>query len=109
MYVITKKEKVMDKEIFSLINKEKNRQNKGIELIASENYASKDVRKACGSLLTNKYAEGKPHTRYYGGCQYIDEVELLAIERCKKLFGAEHANVQPHSGASANLAVFYAR
>ena len=78
MYVITKKEKVMDKEIFSLINKEKNRQNKGIELIASENYASKDVRKACGSLLTNKYAEGKPYKRFYNGCDNIDKIEELA-------------------------------
>ena len=87
MYVITKKEKVMDKEIFSLINKEKNRQNKGIELIASENYASKDVRKACGSLLTNKYAEGYPSKRYYGGCEVVDKIENLAIERAKELFG----------------------
>ena len=108
MYVITKKEKVMDKEIFSLINKEKNRQNKGIELIASENYASKDVRKACGSLLTNKYAEGYPSKRYYGGCEIVDKIENLAIERAKELFGAKYANVQPHSGSQANAAAYRA-
>ena len=98
----------MDKEIFSLINKEKNRQNKGIELIASENYASKDVRKACGSLLTNKYAEGYPSKRYYGGCEVVDKIENLAIERAKELFDAKYANVQPHSGSQANAAAYRA-
>lgn len=100
--------KKQDVEIYDICLKELNRQRGTIELIASENIVSPAVLDAMSSVLTNKYAEGKPHARYYGGCQYIDEVELLAIERCKKLFGAEHANVQPHSGASANLAVFYA-
>ena len=100
--------KKQDVEVYDICLKELNRQRGTIELIASENIVSPAVLDAMSSVLTNKYAEGKPHTRYYGGCQYIDEVELLAIERCKKLFGAEHANVQPHSGASANLAVFYA-
>lgn len=100
--------KKQDIEVYDICLKELNRQRGTIELIASENIVSPAVLDAMSSVLTNKYAEGKPHARYYGGCQYIDEVELLAIERCKKLFGAEHANVQPHSGASANLAVFYA-
>lgn len=100
--------KKQDVEVYDICLKELNRQRDTIELIASENIVSPAVLDAMSSVLTNKYAEGKPHARYYGGCQYIDEVELLAIERCKKLFGAEHANVQPHSGASANLAVFYA-
>lgn len=100
--------KKQDVEVYDICLKELNRQRGTIELIASENIVSPAVLDAMASVLTNKYAEGKPHARYYGGCQYIDEVELLAIERCKKLFGAEHANVQPHSGASANLAVFYA-
>lgn len=100
--------KKQDVEVYDICLKELNRQRGTIELIASENIVSPAVLDAMSSVLTNKYAEGKPHARYYGGCQYIDEVELLAIERCKKLFGAEHANVQPHSGASANLAVFYA-
>lgn len=100
--------KKQDVEVYDICLKELNRQRSTIELIASENIVSPAVLDAMSSVLTNKYAEGKPHARYYGGCQYIDEVELLAIERCKKLFGAEHANVQPHSGASANLAVFYA-
>lgn len=100
--------KKQDVEVYDICLKELNRQRGTIELIASENIVSLAVLDAMSSVLTNKYAEGKPHARYYGGCQYIDEVELLAIERCKKLFGAEHANVQPHSGASANLAVFYA-
>lgn len=95
-----------DKEIFSLIEKEYQRQKKGIELIASENFVSDDVMRAMGSCLTNKYAEGYPGHRYYGGCQVVDEVEQLAIDRVKKLFGAEFANVQPHSGAQANMAVF---
>ena len=98
----------MDKEINKLINKELNRQNKGIELIASENYASKDVRNACASILTNKYAEGYPNKRYYGGCKYIDQIETLAIERCKELFKCEFANVQPHSGSQANAAAYKA-
>ena len=98
----------MDKEIFDLINKENIRQNDGIELIASENYASKYVREACGSILTNKYAEGYPYKRYYGGCEFVDEIESIAIERVKKLFGASFANVQPHSGSQANAAAYRA-
>lgn len=94
-----------DNEIFSLIELEHQRQLKGIELIASENFVSDQVMQAMGSCLTNKYAEGYPGKRYYGGCQVVDEVETLAIERVKKLFGAEYANVQPHSGAQANAAV----
>lgn len=94
-----------DTEIFSLIKKEQQRQTRGIELIASENYVSNDVMKAMGSVLTNKYAEGLPHKRYYGGCEVVDQVEQIAIERAKKLFGAEWVNVQPHSGAQANAAV----
>mgnify|MGYP001125691919 FL=1 len=97
-----------DQEIFDLIEKEHQRQLKGIELIASENFVSDDVMKAMGSCLTNKYAEGYPGKRYYGGCEVVDEVETLAIERVKKLFGAEFANVQPHSGAQANAAVLLA-
>ena len=95
-----------DKEIFGLIEKEHNRQKKGIELIASENFVSDEVMNAMGSCLTNKYAEGYPGHRYYGGCQVVDEVEQLAIDRIKKIYGAEYANVQPHSGAQANMAVF---
>lgn len=97
-----------DLEIFSLIEKEHQRQLKGMELIASENFVSDEVMNAMGSYLTNKYAEGLPGKRYYGGCQFVDIVENLAIERVKKLFGAEFANVQPHSGAQANAAVFLA-
>ena len=97
-----------DQEILNLIEKEKIRQTKGLELIASENYASPAVMQASGSILTNKYAEGLPYKRYYGGCEVVDEVEQLAIERLKKLFGAEWANVQPHSGSQANAAVFLA-
>ena len=97
-----------DKEIFDLINKENHRQLEGIELIASENFASPQVMEAAGSVLTNKYAEGLPGKRYYGGCQVVDVIENLAIERLKKLFGAEWANVQPHSGAQANAAVMLA-
>jgi len=97
-----------DTEIFSLIKKEQERQTRGIELIASENYVSNDVMKAMGSVLTNKYAEGLPNKRYYGGCEVVDQVEQIAIDRAKKLFGAVWANVQPHSGAQANAAVMLA-
>ncbi len=95
-----------DNAIFDIIEREHQRQKKGIELIASENFVSDQVMAAMGSCLTNKYAEGYPGHRYYGGCQVVDEAEMLAIERIKKLFGAEYANVQPHSGAQANMAVF---
>ena len=97
-----------DQEIFNLISQEAERQEHGIELIASENFTSKQVMEAMGSVLTNKYAEGLPGKRYYGGCEVVDEVETIAIERAKKLFGAEWANVQPHSGAQANTAVMLA-
>ncbi len=97
-----------DNQIFSLIEKEKERQMHGIELIASENFVSDQVMEAMGSVLTNKYAEGYPGARYYGGCEVVDQVEQLAIDRLCKLFGAEYANVQPHSGAQANMAVFSA-
>jgi len=97
-----------DIEIFDLIAREEERQTIGIELIASENYASQQVMEAMGSVLTNKYAEGFPGKRYYGGCEVVDEVETLAIERAKALFGAEYANVQPHSGSQANAAVYLA-
>lgn len=97
-----------DQEIFDLIEREHQRQLKGMELIASENFVSDEVMQAMGSWLTNKYAEGYPGKRYYGGCEVVDEVETLAIERVKKLFGAEYANVQPHSGAQANAAVMLA-
>jgi glycine hydroxymethyltransferase len=97
-----------DKLVFDLIEKEKQRQQHGIELIASENFVSAQVMKAQGSVLTNKYAEGLPGKRYYGGCEVVDEVEQLAIDRIKQLFGAEWANVQPHSGAQANAAVMLA-
>ena len=97
-----------DKVIFDIIEREHRRQKKGIELIASENFVSDDVMKAMGSCLTNKYAEGYPGHRYYGGCEVVDEAERVAIERLCKLFGAEYANVQPHSGAQANMAVFMA-
>lgn len=97
-----------DQEIFDFIEKEHQRQLKGMELIASENFVSDEVMQAMGSYLTNKYAEGYPGKRYYGGCQVVDEVETLAIERVKKVFNAEYANVQPHSGAQANQAVFLA-
>ena len=98
----------MDKEINRLILLEQDRQNRGIELIASENYASKDVRDACASILTNKYAEGFPGHRYYGGCEVVDEVENLAIDRLCELFGSRFANVQPHSGSQANAAAYRA-
>lgn len=97
-----------DNEIFDLIGQERERQLRGIELIASENFVSEQVMQAMGSVLTNKYAEGYPGARYYGGCQIVDQVEQLAIDRLKELFGAEYANVQPHSGAQANMAVFVA-
>ena len=97
-----------DKAIFDMIEREHQRQHKGIELIASENFVSDEVMQAMGSCLTNKYAEGYPGHRYYGGCQIVDEVEELARTRVKELFGAEYANVQPHSGAQANMAVFMA-
>jgi glycine hydroxymethyltransferase len=97
-----------DAEIFNIIEKERQRQKRGIELIASENFVSDEVMEAMGSCLTNKYAEGYPGHRYYGGCQYVDEGEQLAIDRVKQLFDAEFANVQPHSGAQANMAVFMA-
>ncbi len=98
----------MDQQIFDLINAEKNRQIHGIELIASENFVSDDVMRAMGSVLTNKYAEGYPGHRYYGGCQIVDKIEQIAIDRLCQLFEAEFANVQPHSGAQANQAVFLA-
>ena len=97
----------VDEEIYNLVGKELEREQEGIELIASENFASKAVMEAMGSYLTNKYAAGYPAKRYYGGCQVVDEVEELARERAKKLFGAEHANVQPHSGSQANMAVYF--
>ena len=100
--------KEFDSEVYASCERELKRQQHNIELIASENIVSEGVLLAAGSVLTNKYAEGYPGKRYYGGCVYVDEVEELARERAKKLFGAEHANVQPHSGANANLAVFYA-
>lgn len=95
-----------DLEMFSIIEKEAGRQTKNVELIASENFVSHEVREAQGSVLTNKYAEGYPGKRYYGGCVYVDEAETLTIERAKKLFGAEYVNVQPHSGSQANMAVY---
>lgn len=98
----------IDPEVAKAIYDEINRQSSKIELIASENFVSKAVMEACGSPLTNKYAEGYPGKRYYGGCEHVDVIESLAISRAKELFGAEHANVQPHSGAQANMAVFFA-
>lgn len=98
----------MDSEILNLIKEENIRQNEGIELIASENYASKNVREVCGSILTNKYAEGYPGKRYYGGCEVVDKVEQLAIDRACKLFNCKYANVQPHSGSQANAAAYRA-
>ena len=97
-----------DSQIFDLIAQERGRQTRGIELIASENFVSDSVMAAMGSVLTNKYAEGYPAARYYGGCEVVDKVESLAIERICRLYGAEYANVQPHSGAQANMAVFFA-
>ena len=97
-----------DKAVWDIIKKEEDRQEYGIELIASENFVSKAVMEAAGSVLTNKYAEGYPGKRYYGGCQFVDEVETLAIERVKEIFGANYANVQAHSGSQANMAVYMA-
>ena len=97
-----------DKKLFELIQEEKIRQTEGVELIASENYASSDVLEASGSILTNKYAEGLPGKRYYGGCEVVDEIEDLCRDRLKKLFNASWVNVQPHSGAQANAAVMLA-
>jgi glycine hydroxymethyltransferase len=99
--------KKIDKEIYKIIQKEEERQKYTLELIASENFVSDAVLEAQGSVLTNKYAEGYPGKKYYGGCQFIDEVENLAIDRAKKLFSADHANVQPHSGSQANMAVYF--
>ena len=98
----------VDPEIFAAIECERSRQAEGLELIASENFVSRAVLEAAGSVMTNKYAEGYPGRRYYGGCVHVDEAERLAIERAKELFGAEHANVQPHSGTTANMAVYFA-
>ena len=94
-----------DIDIFELIQDERERQERGIELIASENFVSDQVMEAAGSILTNKYAEGYPGRRYYGGCEVVDEIEQIAIDRAKLLFGAEYANVQPHSGSQANASV----
>lgn len=96
----------VDPEVAELVTKELDRQRNTIELIASENFTSEAVMAACGTVLTNKYAEGKPHKRFYNGCEIVDQIEEIAQERAKKLFGADHANVQPHSGAQANMAVF---
>ena len=93
-----------DLQLFNLIKQERARQSSGLELIASENYVSEFVLEAMGSVCTNKYAEGYPGKRYYGGCEVVDRIEQLAIDRLKTLFGAEYANVQPHSGAQANMA-----
>src|SRR5512145_1300803 len=98
----------VDSKVAELIRREVARQEHGLELIASENFVSVAVLEAMGTALTNKYAEGLPKRRYYGGCEVVDEIEQLAIDRAKALFGAEHANVQPHSGAQANLAAYLA-
>src|SRR3954447_12662014 len=97
-----------DGEVKKLIAAEEGRQRRGLELIPSENYVSRDVLDALGSVFTNKYSEGYPGKRYYGGQDFTDEVERLAIDRAKKLFNSDHANVQPHSGAPANIAVYFA-
>ena len=99
---------MQDRELFEAIANETTRQTQTLELIASENFTSRAVMQACGSVMTNKYAEGYPGKRYYGGCEFVDVAEQLAIDRVKALFGAEAANVQPHCGASANQAVFLA-
>src|ERR1700694_5997808 len=104
----TRKLAEVDPEIFRAIQDETRRQAEGLELIASENFVSPAVLEALGSSLTNKYAEGYPGKRYYGGCEVVDQVEQLAIDRAKQLFGAEHANVQPHSGAQGNMAAYLA-
>src|SRR6266516_560245 len=97
----------VDPDIAAAIRLEEGRQRLKLEMIASENYCSAAVLEAVGSVLTNKYAEGYPGKRYYGGCEYVDEVEVLAIERARRLFGAAHVNVQPHAGAQANMAVYF--
>jgi hypothetical protein len=102
------KEMQRDEQIFDLILEEQDRQIHGLELIASENFVSDEVMEAAGSVLTNKYAEGYPGKRYYGGCEVVDVIEQIAIDRAKELFGAEYANVQPHSGSQANTAVYHA-
>src|SRR3954453_7888586 len=99
--------KAVDPEVYQAIADERARQNFGLELIASENFVSEAVLEAAGSVLTNKYAEGYPGKRYYGGGEFVDVAESLAISRAKELFGAEHANVQPHSGAQANMSVYF--
>src|SRR5436190_20951586 len=98
--------KELDPDIYNAVKNEEKRQSSGLELIASENFTYRAVLEATGSVFTNKYAEGYPGRRYYGGCEFVDVVETLAIERAKKLFGAEHVNVQPHSGSQANMAVY---
>src|SRR3954471_22506259 len=98
----------VDPEVAAAIDNEVRRQHEGLELIASENFVSEAVLEAMGSVFTNKYAEGYPRKRYYGGCEFTDVVEQAAIDRAKELFGADHANVQPHSGAQANMAVYLA-
>src|SRR5438034_2603807 len=103
---ITASLREFDPEIYAAIQNEERRQSRGLELIASENFTYRAVLEATGSVFTNKYAEGYPGRRYYGGCEFVDVVESLAIARAKKLFGAEHVNVQPHSGSQANMAVF---
>ncbi len=100
--------KSVDPDIFGMLKSEAIRQHEGLELIASENFVSEAVMEAMGSVMTNKYAEGYPNKRYYGGCKYVDQAEILAQERCKQLFGCDHANVQPHSGSQANMAVYMA-
>src|SRR5258705_7934062 len=104
---ITKSLKELDPDVYAAIKNEERRQSTGLELIASENFTYNAVLEATGSVFTNKYAEGYPGRRYYGGCEFVDVVENLAIERAKKLFGAEHVNVQPHSGSQANMAVYF--
>jgi len=108
MTILSENVKKADIEVYEAIEAELERQQNGIELIASENNVSRAVMDAMGSVMTNKYAEGYPGKRYYGGCQEVDKVEILAIERLKKLFGCDHANVQPHSGANANIGVYFA-
>lgn len=97
-----------DSDVYNILEGELQRQKQNLELIASENIVSKAVMEAMGSCFTNKYAEGYPSKRYYGGCEFIDKLEVLAVERAKKIFGAEHANVQPHSGSQANMGVYFA-
>ena len=99
--------KNIDPDVYNILIKELKRQEYGLELIASENYVSKAVLQTMGSIFTNKYAEGYPRKRYYGGCEFVDELETLAINRAKELFHAQYANVQPHSGSQANMAVYF--